>query len=61
MFVKQYPFKKIFKSIFIIFSILMHKDKEGLYLSPFHTSDGVDINEMLFFVHGFLTSLFTVF
>ncbi|OSX91013.1 hypothetical protein S3E15_01379 [Bacillus mycoides] len=35
--------------------------------SPFHifklffTSDGLGINEMLFFVHGFLTSLFTVF
>ncbi len=60
MFVKQYPFKKIFKSIFIIFSILMHKDREGLHLIPFHTSDG-DINEMLFFVHGFLASLFIMF
>ncbi|KZD46027.1 hypothetical protein B4083_0288 [Bacillus cereus] len=36
-------------------------DRGGLYLIPFHTSDGVDINEMLFFVQGFLTSLFTVF
>ncbi|KIV73266.1 hypothetical protein SZ39_2153 [Bacillus mycoides] len=27
----------------------------------FFATDGLDINEMLFFVHGFLTSLFTVF